>query len=86
MGNGGVPHFVRNTQEQPLEADEAHVLRVPTVPEREEIERIEVAPKERERIIQAAHDGVKRRDMCKHLGKGKQYYDIVKQVLDEEGL
>ncbi len=41
---------------------------------------------QREKIIQLAKQGVRRRKMCSALGVGMSYYDTVKQVLDEEGL
>lgn len=44
------------------------------------------SPEEREQIIELAKAGMPRRDICKGLGLGKWYYDVVKQVLDEEGL
>ncbi len=47
---------------------------------------LSVSPEEREQIIELAKAGIPRREMCLALGKGKYYYDTVKQVLDEEGL
>jgi len=47
---------------------------------------LSISAEEREQIISVRKSGVPRRDMCLALGKGKYYYDVVKQVLDEEGL
>lgn len=46
----------------------------------------DVSPEERERIIELANSGIPRREMCLAMGKGKHYYDVIKQVLDEEDL
>lgn len=43
---------------------------------------VPVSFEERERIIQLAKDGVPRREMCLAMGKGKHYYETIKQVLD----
>jgi hypothetical protein len=42
-----------------------------------------ISPEERERIIELARDGIPRREMCLAMGKGKNYYSVIKQVLDE---
>jgi hypothetical protein len=73
---------LRNTEERLVDYDEDSV---PDGPE-SDVKPVYVPTEERERIIAAAHDGVKRRDMCKHLGKGKYYYETVRRVLDEEGI
>lgn len=44
-----------------------------------------VTPEERQQIIELAAS-TPRRDICKAMGKGKWFYDAVKQVLDEEGM
>lgn len=49
-------------------------------------ERTEATPEEREQILELARAGTPRRDICRGLGKGKWFYETVKQVLDEEGL
>lgn len=41
---------------------------------------------ERARIKELAEQGIPRRNICQKMGKGKWFYDTVKQVLDEEGL
>lgn len=69
-------------EEQPVEPFPS----VPDVPETETPTLKMVSEEEREQIIRLAKNRVKRRDMCAALGKGKGYYETVKQVLDEEGL
>jgi hypothetical protein len=49
-------------------------------------EKIIATSEEREQIIELVQAGTPRRDICKGMGKGKWFYDVVKQVLDEEGL
>lgn len=56
------------------------------VPEKEAATLTSISPEEREQIIRLAKVGVLRRDICLALGKGKYYYEVVKQVLDESGL
>ena len=79
----------RNGGERPVEPVYGAVPAVPGVPgeERNVPATLEtVGGEEREHIIRLARVGVPRREMCLKLGKGKWYYDVVKQVLDEEGL
>jgi hypothetical protein len=74
---------IRNTQEQPMEPLYPDN---PAVPEKETDTLKTLPAQEREQIIRLAKAGIPRREMCMVLGKGKHYYDSVKQVLDEEGL
>jgi len=43
----------------------------------------DVSPEEREQIIEIANSGIPRREMCLAMGKGKSYYSVIKQVLDD---
>jgi hypothetical protein len=81
--NGNVPHFSRNGQEQPTAPFYDSVPGVPDVPESVTSMLASVPLEEQEQIIRLHNSGVARRDMCQALGKGKNYYSIVKQVLDE---
>jgi hypothetical protein len=45
-----------------------------------------VSLKEREQIISIRKSGVPRRDICWTMKKSKRYYDVVRQVLEEEGI
>jgi len=47
---------------------------------------LNISQQEREQIVRLAREGVPRREMCLALGKGKQYYPLIRQVLDEAGL
>ena len=79
----------RNGGERPVEPVYGAVPAVPGVPngERSVPATLEaVGGEEREHIIRLARAGVPRREMCLKLGTGKWSYDVVKQVLDEEGL
>jgi hypothetical protein len=85
-GNGNVPRNFRNNQEQPAEPLYYTAPDVPVVPGQDAGVLVTVTSQEREQIVNLARAGVPRREMCLALGKGKYYYDTVKQVLDEEGL
>ncbi len=56
---------------------------VPRVSEQKTFYPQNISSQEREQIINLAKQGVKRRDMCEKLGKGKAYYPVIKTVLDE---
>ena len=81
--NGNISQDFRNGEEQP---GESLYAAVPDVPENEASTLNTVDTEEREQIIRLAKVGVPRREMCLALGKGKYYYETVKQVLDSEGL
>lgn len=82
-GNISVPQDFRNAQEQPVKP---FYDSVPDVPENEASTLNSVSSEEQEQIINLAKAGVPRREMCLAMGKGKAYYSVIKQVLDQEGL
>lgn len=74
-----------NNQERVPDAWEA----VPSVPNRNTGSLgngLFVSDEERERIIELAESGIPRREICGKMGKGKWFYDTVKQILDEASL
>lgn len=81
-----VPEEARNALSEVTEPLDAPVPGVPPALQNSASEREKIPSEERERIIDLALSGVPRREMCRALGRGNGYYDVVKTVLNEEGL
>jgi len=82
-GTSSSENVPRNGEERLVDTDEHDV---PAFSGNTRATLTPVTSEERKQIIRLALDGIPRREMCTKLGKGKYYYDVIKLVLDEEGL